>query len=463
MMAAGLARFGLGAWGLLAPVAQAVLLLSSREIARVLGATRAVALRHARSAEMELRRVGVLKLIAVVDMAKDREARQALEEALGSGDPQIVRSAAVILFRAGLTQVVAEALAKPFLKPDRATAESYTVGDVLRDLGADAAAPVLRLLESPGTPTACRVAILSTALRGLKDAPVCRAVQRVVGDPDADVRAAAVEWIGREGPPGARDLLIPALSDSSSLVRTSALRAFEARRDRSAADHLLRLTGDESPAVRRVAIEVLGKLEEPRVAGPAIRALKEPDDESRYWAILALGKARATEGVEPLLAALEDPAVDLHPHAARSLGEIGDRGACDGLVRAMRTDPLYATRVRAAEALESMGWKAQAPGDQAALAIAKGTWDHAFDADPETLGGFQAALKDRDAAVGALPRLARLLRENPAQASDSWLMILSELENVLGPEMERRGPEHLDFQSVRNAARAEMARRAATK
>jgi HEAT repeat protein len=455
MLAAGLVPFGLGWWSLLTPAGQALLLLAGRQVARLLGSTREVSLRHARSEDLPVRHSGVAKLIAVADLEKDRDARRALEDALGSGDPEILRSAAVALSRAGLMPVVAEALAKPFLDPWRATAESYSVGELLRELGADAAGPLLKLLESPA---ACRVAILS-ALRGLKDERVGRAVQRLLGDPDASVRAAAVEWVGREDPPGARELLLPALKDATSLVRTSALRAFEARRDLSAADELLRLTGDESSAVRRVAIEVLGKLKEPRVAGPAIRALQEPDDESRYWAILALGEAGAAEAVEPLLAALEDPAVDLRAHVARSLGRIGDRRACEGLARAMRSDPSYATRVRAAEALEAMGWRAEAPADRSALAIAKRSWDHPFEADPETLEGFQAALKDGDAAVGALPRLARLLQEKAAQISDSWLMRLSEVDNVLGPE-HRGSAEALDCQPVRKAARAEIARRA---
>ena len=63
-------------------------------------------------------------------------------------------------------------------------------------------------------------------------------------------------------------------------------------------------------------------------------------------------------------------------------------------------------------------------------------------------------------ALGALPRLARLLQEKAAEVPDSWLMRLSELDQVMGPEQERKDPELLDCEPVRKAARAEMARRA---
>lgn len=463
MLAAGLWPIvGRREWFLALPPAQVVLIYFAKGVARLLGSTRWASLRHARSSQITIQRLGVEKLMEFTDPGKDPLSRQALEGALGSGDPEILRSSATRLFKLGLRDLVADALAKPFVDPERAMRVSYLVGDVLRVIGPDAAGPLLRRLESLATPTACRTAVLY-ALRGQKDESVVRGVRGALGDPDAALRAAAVEWVGVTDPAGARELLLPALNDPAPAVRSACLRAFEARRDRSSNDDLLKLTEDAVPAVRRVAMEVLGALGEPRVAPSAVRALKDPDDEHRYRAILALGTLRAAEAVDPLLAALEDSALDLRPHVARSLGQIGDSRAVGGLAKALRRDPLYATRVRAAEALGSMGWRTESPADHAAWAIAKGDWNHPFVGNEETLEGFDAALKDGDAAGGALLRLEQLLQNQAAQVPDSWLFRLSELDGIRGPMEERRGPELLDCQPVRKAARAEIARRAAKK
>ncbi len=463
LIVVGVARVpGVGWWSLLTPAAQVVLFLFGRTLAGFLGSTRRVSLAHARSTDPERRQAGVAKLLLATDPSKDRVAREVLEDALQSGDPDILRSSAVTLYRLGLRNVVAEALAKPFLDPERVIRETFGVGRVVQELGADVTGPMLKLLETPSLPPGSRVGVMH-ALHGLKDEGIVRAIRRALEDADPHVRAGAVEWIGVTDPPGAREWLLPTLKDGASGVRTAALRAFEARRERSAGDDLLPLADDPAPVVRRVALEVLGKLEEPRVAGAAIRALKEPDDEHRYWAILALGKVRAVEAVEPLIAALEDPAIELRPKAAEALGKIGDRRGCDALARSLRHDPLYQTRVRAAEALASLGWRAETPADLAAWAIAKGDWNHPFVGSEETLEGFDAALKDGDAASGALLRLAQLLQDQAAQIPDPWLFRLSELDGVLGPPDDRRPPDPLDCQPVRKAARAEMARRASTK
>jgi HEAT repeat protein len=462
MLAAGAAPFVGLRWCWVPPLAQVVLLSLMTGTARFLGSTFLASRRHARSAEPTTRQLGVEKLMAFHDPGTKRRSRQAVEEALKTGDSQILRTSAVTLYKLGLREAVAEALAQPFLDPDRAMREAYIVANVLTELGAEAAGPLLRRLETASTPSACRVGVLY-ALRTQKDERVVRGVRPSLEDADAAVRVAAVEWVAWTDPAAAREMLLPLLSDPASAVRAACLRAFEHRRDRPSGDELLRLADDPVPAVRRVAIEVLGTLGEPQAAAPAIRALKESDDEHRYWAVLTLGKLRTAEAVDPLLTLLQDSAPDLRPHVARSLGQIGDPRALDGLVRALRSDPLYATRVRAAEALESMGWRPPGPAEQAALALAKGTWEHPFEGDPETLEGFDTALKDGEAAPFALPRLARLAEEKAAQIPDSWLFRLSELDGVRGPMEERRGPDLLDCQPVRKAARTEIARRATTR
>jgi HEAT repeat protein len=446
-------------WSLLGPAAELLLLVGARGVGRVAGSRRAAVLRHARSDAVLVRRLGVEKLVARRDLAKDPEALQALADALGSGDSEIVTFAAVALTRLGQVGVVAEALARPFLDPGRSMRDASAVGSALRELGPDAAIPILGLLESPSTPFLGRHAIF-TSLHGIKDERVVRVIRRVAEDPDPRMRAGALEWLRRDDPVGSGELLRRALRDSAGAVRIVALHAVRILRNRSVADEVVPLTEDAEPTVRRVAIEVLGGFEDPRVAAAAIRALTEPDEELRRQAILALGKVRPAEAVEPLLAALEDPAMLLRSDAAEALRKIGDRRACPALARTIRTDPWYAARAQAALALESMGWKPESPEDQAAWALAMGIWEHPFEPDANTLAGFQAALKDADAARGALPRLARLLEEKPAGISDALLWSFSQLDQVLGPELKRGGPQLLDCDPVRKAARAEIARRA---
>ncbi len=94
--------------------------------------------------------------------------------------------------------------------------------------------------------------------------------ERLTGDANPNVRAAAAKALGILGCLEALPLLVAALKDIE-WVRFSALEALSLLRDEKAVEPILALLSDPSPATRRAAIETLGAIGSPR-AGEALLA-----------------------------------------------------------------------------------------------------------------------------------------------------------------------------------------------
>jgi HEAT repeat protein len=176
-------------------------------------------------------------------------------------------------------------------------------------------------------------------------------IRHLLGDPQRDVRAAALAALVRREVPDARALARRALHDEDGFVRGTAVR-------------------------------LLGELEDLESAGPlAERLIQDPDPQVRQQAAEALGALGAGAPPEALAVGLDDP-VDMV--RAACVGALAPGTAQDALLRRLAEDPSWEVRAAAAQAL-------------------------AAKPDPIIVAAIEAALADpneyvRAAAAGALGR-----------------------------------------------------------
>lgn len=165
--------------------------------------------------------------------------------------------------------------------------------------------------------------------------------------------------------PAVRHLAVAALGDLRNPVALPALvtalegpdeegvrwRAAEAlvKLGPCALDSLIPLVASDDPDVRWKTCVVLGEIGDLRAAPVLVECLADTDRFVRSRAVSAL--VRLGSQTLPLLTiALEDPDARVRAGAADALGQIGEAGAIEGLLIALR-DPVESVRRAAAVAL----------------------------------------------------------------------------------------------------------------
>jgi len=142
-------------------------------------------------------------------------------------------------------------------------------------------------------------------------------------------------------------LLVSAVGDADSQVRTTAMRALV----RIAAPAVgLLVEALDNRYTRHYARRVLGCIGTPAVE-PLIAALKSEDSDVQDYAAIALGEIGDLRAVEPLMS-MKDENGRLFKYAAYALGEIGDPVAVEPLIQSLKDEKLRKT---AAEALGFIG------------------------------------------------------------------------------------------------------------
>jgi len=120
---------------------------------------------------------------------------------------------------------------------------------------------------------------------------------------------------------------VPALRDTSEIVRATATHSVVFLQMDEAAQVLLPLLSDESPYIRRETAYALGKVRNPKTADELIGLLKnDKDQEVRGACAIALGKIGDASAVVTLTAIfgrkLKSDEIFLRRAAARSIGQI---------------------------------------------------------------------------------------------------------------------------------------------
>jgi PKD repeat protein len=161
---------------------------------------------------------------------------------------------------------------------------------------------------------------------------------RALRDENNRVRWSAADALGKLGDTRAVEPLILALHDEDSSVRQHAADALGKLGDARAVEPLIQALNDASAIVRRDTSEALGEISDTRAVEPLIQALHDEDDLVRRYAAEALGKIGDARAVEPLIQALNDEAYDVLYHAVVALGVIGDVRAIEPLTQALNDE-----------------------------------------------------------------------------------------------------------------------------
>jgi HEAT repeat protein len=103
------------------------------------------------------------------------------------------------------------------------------------------------------------------------------------------------------------DLLIAALGDPDSMVRTGAAVGLAALGDKRAVEPLIAKLKDENAWTRSMAASLLPRFEDARAIEPLAAALEDPDRRVRIYAALGVMKLKDPRGEAFLLDALKDP------------------------------------------------------------------------------------------------------------------------------------------------------------
>lgn len=230
-------------------------------------------------------------------------------------------------------------------------------------------------------------------------------------DPDAAVRAAAIEGLWEDEEFRTADQLATMLrSDSAENVRAAAalglsrfallaeegkLYAPSAKRVR---DALFAAAADPSEAVevRRRVVEALGVLSDPRVAALVEASYADSNPKMRASAVYAMGRTCDERWLETILRELESENPEMRYEAARAAGELGSARAIVPLI-ALLDDPDLEVQLAAVGALGDIGGdvarralqrclKSEKPAIRAAAADALSELD--LTADPLSVSPF---------------------------------------------------------------------------
>src|SRR6266699_1240380 len=252
------------------------------------------------------------QLLGLHDVAIVADAIAALDRLLPMAtDPKVVQAidqVAVALSERGLVERLVHRLGEARVPPEEREAVVTAVAalaSLSMGLVVDAfiAAPVD--LRAP-----YRGAVRKAADRALEP------LQGKLADPDAQVVAAAAEFVGLTGSPQAVALLIPLLRHASEFVREAALLGLAEAGGREIARPAMPALKDESVAVRAAAARAVAAGGDPTSSTVLIRRVEqEPDEGVQAELLRAIGRLGAREALE-VLARYAEPGGVMHRRSA---------------------------------------------------------------------------------------------------------------------------------------------------
>ena len=248
------------------------------------------------------------QLLGLHDVAVVAEAIAALDRLLPTAkDPKLTEAidqAALALSERTLVERLVHRLGEPRVPPEQREALVAAVGALASlsmglVLDAFLAAPVD--LRAP-----YRGAVRKAADRALEP------LQGKLADKDAQVVAAAAEFVGLTGSPQAVTLLIPLLRHPSEFVREATLLGLAEAGGREIARPAMPALKDESVAVRAAAVRAVAAGGDPTSSTVLIRRVEqEPDEGVQAELLRAIGRLGAREALD-ILARYAEPGGMMH-------------------------------------------------------------------------------------------------------------------------------------------------------
>jgi HEAT repeat protein len=158
----------------------------------------------------------------------------------------------------------------------------------------------------------------------------------------------------RDEPPQDIQYLIDMLKSADVTERRDTARTLGVMGFDIATPGLIGALDDDDAKVRLLAAEALGKIGDKRAVEPLLTKLPYEEDGVKRYILGALGKIRDVRALEALTKALETEKVaEVRASAAYGLGELGDAGATDALVRALGDEDPW-VRLEACGALRKL-------------------------------------------------------------------------------------------------------------
>jgi HEAT repeat protein len=158
------------------------------------------------------------------------------------------------------------------------------------------------------------------ALAALAPDDLVEAVESSLRHPSADVRREALRAVGTKRSAHARDLILKQLAKDAE-TRTDAVRALAELRDPTVAQRLIDLLADASPPMRLSSLEALADLREHAAEPMIAKLLVDPDPELRRGAVSALARFATREALRHVAVAAQDPAWEVRAAAVEVFQE----------------------------------------------------------------------------------------------------------------------------------------------
>jgi Zn-dependent protease with chaperone function len=175
------------------------------------------------------------------------------------------------------------------------------------------------------------------ALAVMQEARAIPALAKALKDSNVNVRREAAEALSSlNDAPESVEPLVSALADSDVHVRLAAVQGLSARKDKRALAALAGLMKDSSPEVRAAAVCALGELQDASSLPALTTALKDDNEEVRAQAVRALGNLETPKAIPALIEATKDRSSEVRSSAANALGELHDAANSPQVVAALK-------------------------------------------------------------------------------------------------------------------------------
>lgn len=194
---------------------------------------------------------------------------------------------------------------------------------------------LVRALEDPDSKVAGLTANQLELLGELAVEPVFT----LLTHPSAEVRARAIDVLGRLRYQGAGERLALGLTDKKVLIRIVSAQALGEIGDVSYAPVLMEALDDSNHIVRAMAAEALGKIRDYRASIKLLEMANDPSDLVRSNALRALGRIGNPTAVPLLIKALDDIEPAVRIAAIEALTELRVTAALEKLRRIARAWP----------------------------------------------------------------------------------------------------------------------------
>lgn len=205
---------------------------------------------------------------------------------------------------------------------------------------------VAGLVQDMKSPKSWKRATAAAALGDMGAREAIGPLRVALTDADSDVRTAAATALGRLGAVEAIDSVTRAIAEGAVPRSAGANALLELGPE--ALPSLQPLARDPQAPVRATALEIIGLLGSGADKEFPVHGLYDHHPTVRRAAATALGRIADREAAAGLRHALIDPAAEVRAAAARALGRIGDRSVADDLMHLATHDSFDVAHAAAA-------------------------------------------------------------------------------------------------------------------